>query len=339
MCVRPELSSRLIPKPRWLGRGFLLIAAVVSANLAGGSPANASTPGVSLRYEVEGEACPDRAQFESWVSSRLGRQVFVDNQEASLVIRVAGADHLVVTAELQGSSTTLNRTFSGARTSCFELLEACASAVAIALDVEDDSAKEAPPAQTTSPVIVAPEVRRSRPPLPKTRSSVAPVAVESTRWELGLLGLAHGPTPMLGGGLSLEAYPSPSWSLGVRADWQVSVEDVALEGGDSSRLQFVGATFPACAWRNWIGGCMSARVGVLSSHVSDVSNPERSTALVAFGPEIFGSFPLSKNLRGRAMLQLHVPTTRPTIEIDGQPVWTFPVATASLGIGVSGVLD
>jgi hypothetical protein len=122
-------------------------AAAVAASLVS-PPARAEEKLVALDYEA-GDAslgCPNETSFRRKVEARLGYDPFTANANKRLRVRFKPARG-GITAETSwgGAKDPSKRTFDGARDHCEDLVEAVASAAAIAIDPLKSLAPPPPP--------------------------------------------------------------------------------------------------------------------------------------------------------------------------------------------------
>lgn len=291
-------------------------------------------------------ACPELATVQAGVAARLGYEPF-DGRAADLV-RVAiqqsghGLEARIEMSDAKGSPKAERRLMSHQR-DCAELASSVELAVSIAIDPFRLS--PSPPHQESIVARPGESPDDSQGALPKGTPSAVPSVSESAaasspgrplsgRIEAGLVGgLGTAPSSTLGvsAGASLRA---GDLSLGLegRADHPAST---SLRVGEASTALLVASLVP-CAHTRLVAACALVTAGALRAAGHGLVD-ERQVTLpyAALGARIAVAIPFTAKLSLVLHGDLAAPLTKTEVQVDGAAVWTSPILSAALGLGVA----
>ncbi len=323
-----------------------------------------------LAYSVAGNAagCPDEESFRNLVTARLGYDPFEpDGKHVAVVEITREAGRLRVQARVtrQGQREPGVRELTGGLGQCEALTSALATAVAIALDPvrgmqgpaavvpppQAPSPPQAPPPQALPPAVAPPLVeeasparpivastppaRSSAPPLPPPLPSPPPsYRVSFFAAAGGLVSVAAAPTVTLGGelgaGLRVRAF---SLEAALRAE--TTPGSSLLSSGERVDVTLITAgLFPCGHLGGWFG-CALFRGGAVQGRALDVLAPLRKTSpFAAAGLRAGYALQIAGPVAVRAAIEAALPLTRTALIIDHFPVWTAPMVSGGVDLGV-----
>lgn len=290
-------------------------------------------------------ACPDGATIQAGVAARLGYEPFNDRADDCVRAIIQPSGHgleaRIELTDAKGSPKAERRLVSRQR-DCAELASAVELAISIAIDpfrlgpspagqgvgaraleVADEaapgaSANASQAAQVSSrePVVV------SRP-----RPLVSQLGAEG----VGGLGTAPSRTLGVAAGVGLRG---GDLSLGLegRADLPAST---SLRVGEASAALLVASLVP-CVHLGKVATCALVAAGTLRAAGHGLVESRTVTLpYAAVGARVALAIPLT----GRLSLALHgdvtAPLTQSKLQVDGTAVWTSPILSAALGLGVA----
>jgi hypothetical protein len=314
------------------------------------SPAWAQAPRqVRLEYaRLDGAGeCPDGATIQAGVAARLGYEPFNDqaDERVRAVIQPSGhgLEARIELTDAKGSPKAERRLVSRQR-DCAELASSVELAISIAIDpfrlgpspAVQGVRAEAPEAahqatQGASPNASQAALVSSSEPV--VASSPRPLASQVGAGVVGGLGAAPSRTLGLAVGVAVR---SGDWSLGLegRADLPAST---SLRAGEASTALLVASLVP-CAHVGLVATCALVTAGALRAAGHGLVESRTVTLpYAAVGARVGLAIPLT----GRLSLALHgdvtAPLTKSTLQVDGTAVWTSPILSAALGLGVAAI--
>ena len=291
-----------------------------------------------------GSACPDSATIQAGVSARLGYEPFDDH--AGDVVRVTiqssghGLEARIEMTDDKGGPKAERRLVSRER-DCAELASAVELAVSIAIDPfrlapatiqQGPGVTPAKPADHRSDK----ESARSGPAVcvdtaPSTSSPRGPLSGLATAGMVGSLGAAPSPAVGVAIGAALRA---GSWSLGLegRADFPTSK---GLRAGEA-RTGLLAASLLPCAHLGVAAFCALGTAGALRASGHGLVDARQVTLpYAAVGARLALAFPVSPRWSVRFHGDVTAPLTESKVVVDGDVVWTSPILSAALGLGVA----
>lgn len=314
---------------------------VVLATLGGRASADERAL-VRLEWSSElSEPCPDEASFRELVAARLGWEPFASEAERVLVVRFERVSRLGarVRVTLRRADEVIGqRQIEGRITTCGELAESAALAVAAAIDPLGGSRPN--PVDVPEPVETLPEPT----PEPVARPVDEPAPISAP----------EAPPPPLHVELSIDATvrawiaPNPAFGarsrLTLRGDlWSVHLggriinkkKNFVNELGDRVGASFVGGLVGGCGRLDIALACASVLVGAYQSFATTVARPSTQSSLYAEAQLELGIEWLFTDLVGvRASGIVAIPMTRIELAIDTVPVYVMPPASAGWQVGV-----
>lgn len=300
-----------------------------------------------LRYVVRApdDRCPDEQSFRTLVVGRLGRDPFVEGASDEISVDIQVTPQAVrgrLTVVVAGRKPA-ERRFSEAPSECQPLVEALATATALAIDPVRANAPNIPPlppptgpvSQDRPPIPTAPapppradaEDHHGGAPEPKTSLAlVARVAVASA------VGLAPWATMGAEAAVGLERGAFAIFLEG-RGETQI----LEGRGQHNARLEatVLGAALAPCAHVGVFFGCIVGRLGVLQGRAPEVVRPSLgSSTNASIGPRIGVWVPVTGSFAFVTTAELVVPLVRTTLIVDGQGAWTAPAIAGGLTVGL-----
>jgi hypothetical protein len=285
-------------------------------------------------------ACPDGAAIQAGVAARLGYEPFDDRADdlvrASIQPSGHGLEARIALIDAKGSPKAERRLVSRQR-DCAELASSVALAISIAIDpfglgpAPAGPGARAPeePEQAASP----------SPPQVSVVSSSEPVAASRPRPLASQVGAA-----LVGG---LGAAPSPTLGLAASVGMRGGNLSLGLEGrvdlpastslrvGEASTALLVASLVP-CAHVGRVATCALFSAGALRAAGHGLVDSRTVTLpYAALGARVALAIPVT----ARWSLAMHgdvtAPLTTSKLAVDGATVWTSPMLSAALGLGVA----
>ena len=288
-------------------------------------------------------ACPDVATIQAGVAARLGYEPFDDRADdlVRAIIQPSGhgLEARIALIDAKGSPKAERRLVSRQR-DCAEL----ASSVELAISIAIDPFRLGPaPAGLPARVPEAPNQAEqgASPSAPQASvvSSGEPVAASRPRSlssQVGVEvvgGLGAAPSPTLGVAASV-GMRGGDLSLGLegRADLPAST---SLRVGEASTALLVASLVP-CVHVGRVATCALVTAGALRAAGHGLVDSRTVTLpYAALGARVALEIPVT----ARWSLALHgdvtAPITTSKVEVDGTTVWTSPILSVALGLGVA----
>jgi hypothetical protein len=322
-----------------------------------GTPEDSAAVRVRLDYrENVGRGCPDRAEFEELVASRMGYAPFDEHARGSIEVVLEGRAPVAATGTIRildiAGLETGRRTIA-TPAPCQEIAESLATAIAILLESVSSSGapSEVPPLPPEQPGVVVQVGAAPPAPSPPPWSAPSPAPAPRSGAPLGPIERASNAVPVrFGAGASFlgEAGTTADPTMGARValGLHYSVVEVLLEGSISSQLSPTrlpsGDTLESftynmdlavCLHAGVIGACALGGVGALHATVRNVSLPMGRTSLVAFvGARVLGTIRLGEVVRLRPWVELVGVPARAAIVVDGRTVFEGSLVSGRLGL-------
>lgn len=289
--------------------------------------------------EAAAGACPDETSFRRRVAARLGYQPFMPGGRHRVgvtlfaegtVVRVAAT----VTRDKDNAPGT--REFAGALSDCDDMVDALATAVAIALDPvrgSEDHDAAPPRSPPRSPPTTAPAPRPvPAPPAPPPEKPAEPVRVFGVANAIGTLGLLPGAAigGSLGAGVTWRAL-----SIELAGRVETMPGTATADTGDRVEATALAGSLAPCGQIGIWLACAVGRLGSLQGRAPDVANPSLGTSLFGTaGAKTGVSVPVSRLLAVRAMVGAEFALVRTSLLIDEKAIWTAPPVMGGLDLGV-----
>ena len=317
------------PKTRASRAGALLFLLVLGAPQR--SLAGPAAPRVRFSYERAASAtdCPDGNAVMNGVRARLGFNPFREPYDIAIQASVARTgDVLLATIKLDdGGQNAAERHLSSTRFDCREIASAMELAVSIAIDPL--SGARPPPAAPPTPSIVVVNIpAASPPPAPPAPS------VHRSKTFIAIAGLTGGVGALLGPTLGLFAGAGigiDRWSLALEGRFDLSTTREIM-GGQISTSLLAGTLLP-CVRVGPAGGCALASLVALRAAGRNLDDQRNVTIThVALGGRLFFEAPTGRLVAFHAHFDLLSPLSRSTLEVSGEPAWTTPTVSATLGL-------
>jgi hypothetical protein len=311
--------------------------------------ANAS-PSARLVYvrDATASACPDEDSMRQAVKRRIGYDPFFPWAKTSVIVELTGdgASFMAHVRLVNESSRSQGvRELRSGANGCPGLIDAAALTISIALDMSGSEvvapaphgpappATESPAPPPPAPALAPPALANSEVVDHDRRPSAA---APSIRWAVGfdaLTAIDAGPSVVPGIDLWAAARLGiGSLGLEVRGDGPSTKE---ANGGGQARVGLLAATVAPCAHAGPLFACALGTVDWLHASGAGVSSPGSGHAWVpAVGPRAGFEVPLGRSLTLRVRGDLLVNLLRPTVTLNGAPLW--PLAPVS-GIVAAGL--
>jgi hypothetical protein len=321
---------------------MILVATALGVAL----PSSASaSPSARIAYEraAGAESCPDEDALRTTVAARLGFDPFRDQDERTVRARITRSKGGPFRADLElvdrDGVSHGKRQLSSPSRDCDDVFLAMTLAIGIAIDPLHEG--ERPPA---APVPAAPA------PAPPLAQAAAPVAAESpprsppttdrvrfVPWAAALGSVGVVPGPSLGALVGVRGRWN-ALSLGVEGRWDAS-RSVDIDRGGTASAEVLSGVLSACVHPHALFGCLTGSLGSMLGSGSGVSRPDDSTTLYSmvglragFEPVLVSGLHLHMHVEGDRTL------TPTRLSIHGAEAWRSPAFSASLALGLSGVL-
>jgi len=322
---------------------------------------------VGIRYETNGEACWDAAEFTRNVARSVGYDPF--RVASDMIVDVSVRD---VAGSLEGRLSWSDargarigeRRFVAKDRDCPKLLREMSFAVALQIDLlrpdplepqpAPSSEARAPdpapattataptkPAETSASTRAVSDERRPAPPVPARRSTEAPDPqatprrASAFRFSLGVgPALAWRLSPgMTGQGRLFASARRGDYSLELAAEAMLPVDE-QLEDGAGFRQSLAGGSAVFCAHGGAFGACVLAKLSRLSVTGFDLDRPSSPSAVVGqAGARLTAMWELSE----RWFLSPHIDAlallTPRDVRVNGVSVWEMPSVAMTAGVG------
>jgi len=335
------------------GRWVFVAAQICGAVLA--VPAVAATARTAkLTYSRGASAsdCPDIDVIRAGVAARLGYEPFDDRAEVAVSASVSRSGHaLEARIQIAGADgkSAAERKLVSRQSDCLELASAMELAISIAIDpLAGNRLRPSQPVASPAPAPAAPSapppppevivVREAAPPAAAAPIRPAPAAPVVFQVRLGGLGTV-GSAPAASVGGSVQASARRGWlSIGLegRGD-RASTTTLDFNGAPVGEMQtslLLGALVP-CAFRGVLEGCALVAAGAIRASARGLDMPQQVSApFVAVGARVGVELPLGSILSAGVHADLLAPVTELVLRVSGQPVWTSPAISGSLGLTI-----
>jgi hypothetical protein len=285
---------------------------------------------VRLEYARQdgADACPDVAAIQAGVAARLGYEPFDDRavEVVSATIQPSGhgLEARIALTDAKGSPKAERRLVSRQH-DCAELASSVELAISIAID--PFRLGPTPAGQVATPDV--PHLVSSNEPV--AASKPRPLAYQVGAEMVGGIGAAPSRTFGLAAGVGVRR---GDLSLGLegRADLPAST---SLRVGEASTALLVASLVP-CAHVGRLATCALFSAGALRAAGHGLVDSRTVTLpYAALGARVALAIPVT----ARWSLALHgdvtAPLTASKLAVDGATVWTSPILSAALGLGVA----
>ncbi|MCC7537745.1 MAG: hypothetical protein IT379_16095 [Deltaproteobacteria bacterium] len=342
--------------------GRAACAMLVAALVPRVAPATAQSPRrATLAYDRRAGAsrCPDDVTLRELVAARLGYEPFV--AEAGLAVSVVmdgegGQLRAQIEVHDAPSSRRGRRSLASTDSTCRELVESVALAIALAIDPRATTASRPsavtpapPPTSPVEPVRSAPAPVVSTPARPRgTRDSASrsarrpnadgdatPLAVHVGAG--GLVALGTEPDVTVGA-LVLVGLVGARLSAWLEGRTDLASSRVARDGS-GVEASLTAASLFGCYRLGPVELCGLGSLGVLSGRGRGIAVPRDDTSLhAALGTRAMVSVRVVGPLELRAFADLAFPLTPTTLRIDTQERWSTPVLAGAIGASAAMVI-
>ena len=294
------------------------------------------------------EVCADLATLQAGVAARLGYEPFSDQAEDLVQVTIQQSGHgleaRIEMTDAKGSPKAERRLVSRQR-DCAELASSVELAVSIAIDPFRLPAS--PPSQASgervlgqaepqgaSPDQVAAQSRSANRSTIVSAADSKPGRPLSERVEVGVvgglgaapsrtLGVAVGAS-LLGGDLSL--------GLEARADLPAST---SLRVGEASTALLVASLVP-CVHFRMVATCALITAGALRAAGHGLVDARQVTLpYAALGARLAVEIPFTARLSLALHGDLTTPLVKTELQVDDGAVWTAPILSVALGLGMA----
>jgi hypothetical protein len=285
-----------------------------------------------------GDACPDEAALRKAVAARVGYDPFFPWAAVTVTAEVRR-----VGAKLHGRVTLVDgagmqrgvRELESDSDDCAELVSSVALAIAIALD---GLSVEAPPPEPVAKAVAPPVVPEPAPsalpdagpppPAERPRASAPGLRGFATVGAQGALGTA----PSLAAGVTIGAGVRYEW-LGAALEGRYDLPASTTSANGGARAELVTVSLLPCAHLGVFLGCARGSVGETIGEGADVPlTRSRAAPYVSVGARAGLELPVAGPVEVRGHLDLDVPLTRTTLQVNDAPVWSTPPLAAAAGL-------
>ena len=314
-----------------------------------------------LVYRSSVPECPPQSELERQVVRRIGWNPFAPDGQAMLEVAVTRRgrrlEATVVHLERGGGSVVGERSVATSSGDCGELI----SVLGLALSIVVDPLGGAPPpvakpvdrvhsvtppapsvdATTPEPTGPAPAAAGPGTAVPsgsgRTRGHLRePGAGATVQWRgFGLVsaGVGAAPAPVLGGALGAGIQRGP-WGAALEGAVDRAASLELAGGGQLETARAFGGLSVVRSLGAWSVGAL-LHAGMRRGATTGLARPRSErTPYLAAGGRISLARPPAGRLRSLLRLDVLVALTRATYHVDGEPAWTSPGVSASLGLGV-----
>ena len=313
--------------------------------------ASAQAPHVVARLSYSAETtiadCPDEASLRAAVSSQLDYDPFAQHDSpnrfitASIVDRDSGL-RATVRATDEAGQVIGSRVIESEHKDCAELASSVALAIAVAIDplvlarpmptpASPASPPTPPPNEEASPAPPSPP--RSTP-SPDTESAAPSLEDKTSIQALTSIGpfVAFGAEPSTTLGIALSGGLRRQWlSVHLEGSADLPGEKEREAGGRVESYSTMGSLLP-CAHRSAFALCAVISGGARHGRSMDIAHPKTQTSLRAdVGLRGAAELDVTTWLAARAHADLMRTLTKTTLEVDGEPVWTSPAVSGTVG--------
>jgi len=276
------------------------------------------------------ESCPDARGLSDAVGARLGYEPFADAAELRIRVRFGRSD-----CALRGTVEAFDREgtpkgekkIESKRGDCGEVAQAVTLTIAILLDPKTGLVK--PPSETKpepDPLAPPPPPEKPPEPPPAPPPSIVPRVRVSA---IGSVGAE--PAASIAGRVAIGvAVRRFSVDAELRADLP---RDATANDKKVTTGLLLGA-LALCIRSGIAEGCVVGSAGALSSDAEKGSPKNDSSFHLAVGPRLGVVVPLTGILSLQAYGEVPFVLTRTTVHVDGDEVWTTPLVSALLGLGL-----
>lgn len=318
---------------------FALFAGTVAA--ADTTPARAR---LEWTREPGAEGCIDGEALRKAVDRRWGREVFVDDDTASIVVNGTarrdsrGAWSVKLELHRADGTSLGSRRIVTRASDCSSLDDSVALALGLMLDLSEPT--EAPPDQTAPP----PPARVSGPPITIPKETIAPRLpwrAEPTVGIEGALGLLPGVS--LGARLGIAVEPPHAWRVEIGADlWQNRETTPLLPGARFSMWTIDLAICPLAFDRGNVASwaCVAQRAGKITAEgVGFDANAAPDETLLTAEARLGATWAFAPPLAVHAAMGLDVPLVRFRFvyrdeHSDIAAVYRMSPVAGALGLGI-----
>jgi hypothetical protein len=307
-----------------------------------------------VRFEYERQdgatACPDLATVQAGVAARLGYEPFDDHADDLLRATIHQSGHgleaRIQMIDANGSLKAERKLVSHQR-DCAEL----ASSVELAVSIAIDPFRLAPslPGQESGGNVlgqpkpqVASQGQEHDPPRPAVRSTIEPASASkprrpiSGRVEAGIVGgIGAAPSRTIGvaagGGIR-----DGDLSFGIEGRADLPASASLRVGEASASTSLLVASLVPCLHFRMVAACALATAGALRAAGHHLVDSRQVTLpYLALGARLAVEIPVTTRLSLGIHGDLTTPLTETELQVDGASVWTSPILSVALGIGVA----
>lgn len=306
---------------------LLGVAIPASAQTAFEPAAHSAAARLDYAAPEMGTLCPTRESFEDIVAARLGYAPFSATAPMRVVARIERIqENLHANVEIHDASDAIvgSRDFDGAASECADLAQAMAVAISVSIDplsLGGPAQVVAPHSETTTGPVQTPALEE--PPLRYGATLDLIAAVQATpSFALG---------PRIGFVLRRSAF-----SLGLEAKLalQTSAWDTGIGANVHARL--VSGSLVPCLNVSVAQVCGVASAGAFSADGTGLTTATNVVhAWAAVGARVGIEIPVTRLLSFRLNTDLAAVLLRTELAIDDVTVWTAPIFTLDVGIGMT----
>ncbi len=330
---------------------LLMLLAVV----AGAQPVASARVNLIVRRGSGAEACPDQADFEARVGSRLGYSPFEATAVGTIVVDFSRAGRSLraqMTSTLPTGAVAKRRVEDG-DLSCEPLTAAVVLAVSVAVDPHPRQTESTEPIPTPTPIPVpipvpvpapdpapvpvpAPVEETASAPIPRPAPS-PPVAPVSIAWQFGAAGgAALGVAPAgISGAVVLHASGAVGRAaLGLELRLDLPSTRSASSGTVTS-TGVMGSLVP-CLGIDRFQVCAVLSAGVLGAQSAGlIRSANLSAPRVQLGGRLSATFHVVRWLVITPWVDVLGSLTQVALVVDGAPLWVTPPLSGLAGLRLS----